>query len=207
MLDPQRELKVVFLSVGIIILLACVGHSAQKSKVSNPHKEDVKMMDPKLFLGVPLNTFERTQCTPPEPDLSWRGVVIQAPRKVSFKRGARIGETKSFAAIPICGLYVLAVSWPLEEDVILLVARDIRTEKIYSGPIVNLNPRPEAPHPGRPPLRKEDVEGMATGRHFNPNLADFVKLPEEPGIFQVYAEVRGNRSNVVTIEIVEGEFK
>jgi len=165
------------------------------------------MMDPKLFLGVPLNTFERTQCTPPQPDISWRGVVIRAPLKVSFKRGIHIGRTKAFAAIPICGLYVLDVLWPLAEDVVLLVARDIRRGKIYSGAIVNIDPSPEKPPPERPPLRKEDVEGMATGRYFNPNLADFVKLPQEPGIYEVYAEVRGNRSNVVTIEIVEGEFK
>ena len=191
------------LSVGVIVSLACVWDCAHKSAVSPPHGEDGKMMDPTHFLGVPLNTFERTQCTPPEPDPSWRGVVIQAPRRVSFKRGARIGESKAFAAIPICGLYVLAVSWPLEEDAILLVAKDIRTERSFSGPIVRLNPGPEAPHPGRPPLRKEDVARLASGRYFNPNLADFVKLPEEPGIYQVYAEVRGHRSNVVTIEIVE----
>jgi hypothetical protein len=56
-------------------------------------------------------------------------------------------------------------------------------------------------------LREEDVKGLASGQYFNPNLADFAGLPEEPGTYDVYAEVRGNRSNVVTIEILAGAGK
>ncbi len=205
----QPILAAVLTAVAVCCALACFRQQTQKApRPGNKRQnEEIKMMEPKVFLEVPLNTFERTNCSPPEPDPSWRGVVIQAPRRVSFKRGVRVGETKAFAAIPICGLYVLDVPFPVVEDVVQLVAQDKKTGKIYSGPIVELDPSPEAPHPGRPPLRKEDVEGLATGRYFNPNLADFVKLPEAPAVYEVYAEVRGIRSNLVTIEIVEGELK
>jgi hypothetical protein len=63
------------------------------------------------------------------------------------------------------------------------------------------------PPPEGPPLRKEDVKGLASGGYFNPNLADFAGLPEEPGTYDVYAQVRDQRSNVVMIEILEGAPK
>lgn len=162
------------------------------------------MTDPQVFQEVQLNTFSRSRCSPPEPDPRWRGVAIQAPRRVSFQRGIRVGPSRAFAAIPICGVYMLDVPYPPVEDVIQLVAVDKRTGRKCGGPVVSVDASPEEPHPGRRPLREEDVKGLASGQYFNPNLADFAGLPEGPGIYDVYAEVRGNRSNVVTIEVVEG---
>jgi hypothetical protein len=165
------------------------------------------MVDPKEFREIPLNTFEQTKCSPPEPDPSWRGIAIRGPRRVGFKRGVRVAEARAFAVIPICGLYRLDVLFPVGEDAIELFAEDRRTGRVYSGTVVETDSSPAEPHPGRPPLRKEDVEGMATGRYFNPNLADFVRLPAEPAIYDVHVEIRDTRSNVVMVEIIEGEIE
>jgi hypothetical protein len=189
----------------ILAVAACGAGASGKRPVRQ--KDGVRMTDPKVFESVPLNTFSRTRCSPPEPDITWRGVAIQAPQRVGFQRGVRIGPTKAFAAIPVCGVYVLQVPFPVVADTIQLVAKDKRTGRTYSGPVRSLDSSPDKPHPNRKPLRKEDVEGLAAGRYFNPNLADVAGLPDTPGVYDVYAEVRGVRSNVVTIEVLEGGAK
>lgn len=164
-------------------------------------------MDPRVFLQVPLNTFNQTVCTPEQPgDPSWRGILIRTPTRVFFRRGKGVGETKAFAAIPVCGLAYLDVLFPvpLEPEPILLVAKDRRTGKVYSGHIVEVKASPKEPQPPAPSLSQEDVKGLASGTYFNPNLADFVKIPEFPGEYDVHVEIRGIRSNVVRIEVVEG---
>jgi hypothetical protein len=193
---------------------ACFGQHAAKSKAPTPQspershkKEDSKTMDPKLFLEVPLNTNERNPCSPPPTDPSWRGIVIQAPSKVSFKRGAPVGETKAFAAIPVCGVYRVDVPFPPVKSNLMLFARDKKTNKIYSGPVIELDDSPFEPDPDSRPLSAEDVKGMSVSQYFNPNLADFVDLPEAPGVYEVHVMLREMRSNAVTIEIVETKAK
>lgn len=158
-----------------------------------------------LFLNVPLNTNEPTPCSPSEPDINWRGIVINAPKQVTFKHGKKVGEYGAFAAIPICGYYLLnvpLVPWTKPKR---LFAVDKDTGVIYSGDVVELDPSPQIPPPpeDEEPLTPEEVEGLATGGYFNPNLADFVRLSEKPAIYDVYVEFREFRSNVVTIEIIE----
>jgi hypothetical protein len=182
-----------------LVSAGCRQHGAKK--------DGAVMTDPEVFQGVELNTFRPGRCSPPEPDPRWRGVAIQAPRRVWFQRGTRVGRTEAFAAIPICGVYMLDVPFPLAKDVIVLVAVEKRTGRQYAGPVQSANPNPTVPPPEGPPLRKEDVKGLASGGYFNPNLADFAGLPEEPGTYDVYAQVRDQRSNVVMIEILEGAPK
>lgn len=191
----------------ILAIVAFGGAACASGKRQARRKDGVRMTDPEVFQNVPLNTFTRTRCSPPEPDIMWRGVAIHAPKRVSFQRGVHVGPTKAFAAIPVCGVYVLEVPFPIVADTIQLVAKDKRTGRTYSGPVRSLDSSPDEPHPNRKPLRKEDVEGLAAGRYFNPNLADVAGLPDTPGVYDVYAEVRGVRSNVVTIEVLEGGAK
>jgi hypothetical protein len=42
-----------------------------------------------------------------------------------------------------------------------------------------------------------------TIKYFNPNLADFVKLPHESAQYDVHIEYRDYKSNVVAITLVE----
>ncbi|UCE58246.1 MAG: hypothetical protein JSU63_12475 [Phycisphaerales bacterium] len=165
--------------------------------------EEVMAIDQKLFLDVPLNTDEPNPCSPPEPDPDWLGMVIQAPQQVTFKRGVTVGDNEAFAAIPICGYMLLEVLSVPEDAEMLLVAVDRRSGKIYRGEVVELDPSPVIPPPPSPPLSDEELEGLASGGYFNPNLADFVPLPQEPGEYHVHVEFGKAKSNEVTIKVVE----
>ena len=194
------------LSVACFAQRARQQQTTRKPTASASKKDKVKKMDQKIFKNVTLNTFQPTTCSPPQPDPSWRGVVIQAPAKVGFKRGKPFAEG-AFARIPVCGVYRLNVPFPIVEDVIEIVAKDKKTGKVYSGIVSEVDDSPEELPPPAPPLTKEQVAGLASGRYFNPNLANFVELPHEPAVYEVHVKVRDARSNTVTIELVEGEVK
>jgi hypothetical protein len=117
----------------------------------------------------------------------------------------KVGEYGAFAAIPICGYYLLNVPAEPSDKPMRLVAVDRRTGTVYSGDIVELNPSPASPPPPSEPLTAEELEGLAAGGYFNPNLADYVRLPEKPAVYNVHVELREFRSNPVIIEIVEAE--
>jgi len=168
-------------------------------------QKGVKTMaiDQKLFLNVPLNSNEKNPCSPPEPGPTWRGILIQMPIQVKFKRGVRIGTQGAFAAIPICGYYLLDVPASPVKEPMRLFAVDKRTGKVYSGDVKELDPSPEAPPPESEPLSPEELKGLASGGYFNPNLADFVRLPEISAVYDVHVEFRKFPSNVATVEMVE----
>jgi len=88
-----------------------------------------------------------------------------------------------------------------------LVAVDKDTELEFSGRV--MRPRPTIPNVKRPHVSDEQIQNMATGGYFNPNLAERVPLPERPGEYDVFVEL-GERdsedfmkSNVVNIIISE----
>jgi len=86
-----------------------------------------------------------------------------------------------------------------------LVARDRVTGQIYTGDVVRLNAAPVEPLPAEydQPLTAEEVEGLASGEYFNPNLTDFVALPPGTATYEIHVEHMDHRSNVVTVEIIE----
>ncbi len=210
---PKRRFQsMTCASVVLCLSVTSFGQCAGKPKAPSSaetrprQKEKVKTMDQEVFLNAPLNSYERNACSPKKPDdPAWRGILIQAPERVVFKPGVKVGEHGAFAAIPVCGVYMADVPFPIVEDVLKLVATDKRTGKTYSGPIIELDTSPQVPPPAAPPLTKKDVEGMASGKYFNPNLADYVRLPASPAIYDVYVELRGIRSNTVTIEVTDKE--
>jgi hypothetical protein len=199
----------VFWSLAACVTLA--GCNWKYLKVAESHKAEVKKkerpmeIDQKLFLKVPLNSNEPNPCSPQQPDPTWRGILIQAPKQVAFKRGEKVGKYDAFAAIPICGYYLLDVPAEPSDEPMRLVAVDRRTGTVYSGDIVRLSRSPVKPPPPSEPLTAEELEGLAAGGYFNPNLANYVHLPEEPSVYNVHVELREFRSNPVIIEIVEAE--
>jgi hypothetical protein len=126
---------------------------------------------------------------------------------VTFKPGQTFGEQKVFAKVPICGFYLFvpSVSPDASFEPMRCVAKDAETGKIYSGPIVDLNPGEPASPPETPPLEPADLEGFSSGGYFNVNLVDFARIPPGPGRYQVHVEGGRHRSNVVSIEIVRQE--
>jgi hypothetical protein len=160
-------------------------------------------MDPQDFLDVPLNQNQPHRCSPTQKDPRWRGVLIRAPSRVSFKEGESVGDRGTFAAIPICGYFHMDLRLDIPLDPMLLVAVDRKTKQVFSGPIVELDESPEIPPPDELPVTEEQIKGMAGGGYFNPNLADFVELPQVSATYDVHLEYRGFDSNVVTIELVK----
>lgn len=161
-------------------------------------------MDPKDFLDVPLNQNAPHACSPPLPALDWMGLVVRAPRRVEFTQGESIGDYHAFAAIPICGYYRVALRFEGPNDPMKLVAVDKKSGQVFSGPIVELDPSPDAPPPVvtavPDPARLKNTK---SGGYFNPNLADYVNLPHASATYDVHVEFREHKSNVVTIELVE----
>lgn len=207
----NKLLKISTILFSIIICTSVhIGFANDTEIIKNQqrYKEAGIMMDPKDFLEISLNNKIPNKCSPLRvPDLYWRGIVIRAPRKVSFNKSSRIMPLKTFVVIPICGWCRINISASPEPFMEQLIAKNIKTGEIYSGQILNLDqdPSPIVPPPddNDTPLTEDSVKGVGVEEYFNYNLADFVKLPEEAGIYEVYDEIDGVRSNTVTIEIVE----
>ncbi len=162
-------------------------------------------IDQETFLTVPLNSYEKNPCSPSVQNLSWRGILIQAPQQVHFKPGKTVGMYGAFAAIPICGFYLFDISKSPYQAPMCLYAIDKKHDKRYWGNVVELNTSSREPDPEEAPIPDSALEGKAVGGYFNPNLADFVKLPEEPALYDVYVEYMGYKSNIVPIEIMKGK--
>ncbi|MFO1350296.1 MAG: hypothetical protein U1F68_06295 [Gammaproteobacteria bacterium] len=137
-----------------------------------------------------------------DPGPKWRGILIQAPKQVLFGRGQEADE--AFAAIPICGLYTLDLVDLMNGGPMVLIAMDKKTQKIYTGAMVDADPSPEEPAPNDAPPDPAALKGLATSSYFNPNLASYVQLPARPAVYEVMVEYGGMQSNKVTIELVEG---
>lgn len=159
-------------------------------------------IEPRNFENIPLNSYEPSECSPESPGPSWRGMVIRAPERVTFEKGRESSIDGAFAAIPICGYYLIEYSQMPEAQAMRFVATDIGTGIRYFGDLLEQDESPEEPEPDDEPADPEELEGMASGGYFNSNLAHYVELPEASGLYDVYVEWGETRSNVVRIEVV-----
>ncbi len=150
--------------------------------------------EPVEFRNAGWNSYEQSPCSPPEPDIDWRGVVIRAPASVFYKPAAPV-------AIPICGYYMVELANLPQGSTLTLVVQNEATGLRMVGAVVEYDPSPEVPPPPAEPVAPEDLEGLATGRFFNVNLLDFVKMPVAPGTYRVEAYYGNARSNRVTVRL------
>lgn len=161
--------------------------------------------DESIFSKVQLNVNSRNPCSPAKPSATWHGVLINAPRHVRFRPGDAVGETKAFAAIPICGLSNIHLGDDnLTDEPLTLYAVDKKSGQVYSGAVYVLDPSPVAPLPSdvADKAHSEKLPGQYAGRYFNPNLADFVALPQKSATYDVHVQFRGLKSNTVSIELI-----
>jgi hypothetical protein len=168
-------------------------------------KETTMPTDDSMFSQVQLNVNSRNPCSPAKPSPTWHGVLINAPRQVRFRPGNVVGETKAFAAIPICGVNNIHLGDDnLTDEPLTLVAVDKQTGHVYSGAVYVLDPSPVAPLPPdvAEKMRPEKIPGQYAGRYFNPNLADFVPLPQKSATYDVHVQFRGLKSNTVSLELI-----
>jgi hypothetical protein len=209
-LTPSRRAVPAVLAAGTLLALAgcprwgCV-RSDGRQQLAASKGEKVSATD-REFAAVELNSLEPNACSPRPPDDAFRGVLIRAPSRVTFKESERVGRFGAFAAIPICGYYQLELAaLPPCDDVVQamrLVAVDVATGEEHSGHMVDADPG-EPPPIEEPPPTAEELEGLSVGGYFNPNLADFVPLPERAAVYDVFVELGEFRSNTARIEVVE----
>lgn len=60
---------------------------------------DKVMTDNELFENVPFDTNEQNRCSPPEPNISWRGVQVRAPNTPAATAEACAGACDAFDRI------------------------------------------------------------------------------------------------------------
>ena len=157
-------------------------------------------IDERLFEQVPLNSRERTACSPANPGPKWRGILIQAPSRAWHP--AAPGAPKKPGGIPICGLYTLEMTAIAASGPLTLVAVDVQRKETFRGAVVDRDPSPEEPPPGEKPFNPAEYRGIATSSYFNPDLAKYVKLPPRSAVYEVFAEYGGAVSNRVTIQVL-----
>lgn len=154
--------------------------------------------------------YTKNECTPQIKDLNFRGIVINAPREVSFKKGATETPFGGFSKIPICGRYIHDLSVPLPlgrtfEESMIFVAVDARTNKAYSGKI-QFKGTPVPPSISEDKKTdKKDLSKRSIGGYFNPNLSEIVDIPVQEGEYLVYVTLGSYKSNVVRIKVAEAE--
>jgi hypothetical protein len=192
------------------VSLCCNSHGEVFGEgfISPPHqeenqKEEKAMTCQNQFEKVPLNTSEPNPCSPSAPhDPKWRGMLINAPHEVKYNPGEAVDEFGAFAKIPICGYSLLNVPPKPTKERMKLFAIAVKNGEEYSGEVYELDSSPDVPPPDDEPAGSEEIKGMAVGSYFNLNLANFVQLPVEEAVYEVYIEFRKIRSNKVTIRLV-----
>jgi hypothetical protein len=191
--------------------------------IKNTNMKNIEFI-PKEFNNVELGYYETSKnpCSPGYPrditDVLWNEIVINAPRKIICTNS---GDTL-IPVIPICGAYI--VTSRRESKYYEFSARIFHIKKIneanwFTGKIEDKNLQYEFPI--LPPTYKEDKrqmererieaqnlsdeeldEGQASGNFFNVNLMEYVEMPFEPGIYEIYLSFSGLESNRVKVEIV-----
>ena len=153
---PCRWLSTCKCAVGGIALavaLAFTSHLvAGQTGIAQGESGGNVTRDDRLFDQVPLNSRERTACSPDNPGPRWRGILINAPTRASRQTGS----------IPICGLYTLELTAIAANLPLTLVAVDVQRGETFKGAVVNKDPSPEVPPPGKKPFDPTRFQGLAT---------------------------------------------
>jgi hypothetical protein len=71
------------------------------------------------FFEIPLNSDEKTACSPAEKESNWLGIVINAPLSID----------KSKVAFPVCGYYRLSLTSIINSEPLTIKVRHIETLK------------------------------------------------------------------------------
>jgi len=138
----------------------------------------------------------KTICSPDEPPLPWKGLVINAVGEVKLE------SKDGFAGLIICGYYRVDLVKLLDGKALNLVAVNVSTGQEYRGEMLDPEEGTIAKNPDAEPVTPDMVEGMSTASYFNPDLLAYVDLPKTSAIYDIFAEYGGHTSNVVRVKVV-----
>jgi hypothetical protein len=198
------QLLIVLFGASLAAMAACEVQPGP-SKSGPVEKGNMMATRNDMFEKIQVGELSPNACSPQPTDAAFKGILINAPSEVSYKKGQRIGRRGVFARVPVCGYYRLGVPSPPRRGTILeamtLVAVDVDTGRRYAGPM--MDPDPSVPPPAREPLPKAVVANITVSGYFNPNLAEYAPLPAKPATYEVHVELDNMKSNVMKIKLVE----
>jgi hypothetical protein len=159
-------------------------------------RKDLNMeFRPKEFAKVPINTEEKNHCSPIDPGFNWYGIIIVGPEEVF------IHTVEGDIFIPICGFYQIKSDKLIKADPIKINIRLEGEDKIFYGFLIKSREHTVLPHSYSYEIKPEDVKDQISLGYFNPDLLKYVDFPLITGIYEVFVEYGGMRSNTVTIKI------
>lgn len=209
----------------IFIALACIVGGCRQG--TNTKEIEFR---PKKFNNVKLGEYgqEQNPCSPFYPlDIAfmlWNEIVINAPKKIIY-------YTKNdtiIPVIPVCGAHMITDKRDYkyyELAIKTFYIRKLGEETFYSGKMVNYYYYDDDDETLDESLlslfsEEEEVErqrrieeaqkytdeeldhGQSAPIYFNENLMDYVEMPFEPGIYEIYVAKSGLKSNRVKVEII-----
>jgi len=151
--------------------------------------------DDSVFAHLPLYSNEPNACTPPDPGVDWRGVLIAAPARVTLPAG------NTTPSAHICARYMVETTRLLEGKPMTMHVEEKATGATFQGAVLDEDPNPIAPEPHRRPIDPATVANMSNGATVTRDLFQFVKLPRKPARYEVYVEYGGYASNRVVIDV------
>ncbi len=203
-------------AVCVLCLAAIVSHDALSQQTYSPVAHPTArssstlteiMTDDELFENVPFGTNKQTTCSPAEPGIDWRGVIVRAPSQVVLP-----GKDTSHPAliIPLCGIYRINLAKAMRHPgPRMLIVTDVDTgqlyrgAKLYRGAIFNRDQSITIPPPRSRPRDPAAFEGIFSGTYFNIDVASYVALPPQPARYRVKVEWSGYESNEVSVAVVQ----
>lgn len=157
------------------------------------------MTNDSIFQNIPLDTDDQNICSPADPGIYWRGVVLRGPSQVPLPEN--IAQYRDLI-IPICGLYLVnaadTVRYP---GSLVFVVTDDASGQTYRGEYIKEDPSPTIPQPRSSPPSLSSKQ--AFGSYFNVNVAAYVKLPLQPARYRVKVEYAGHQSNEVHVVTIQ----
>jgi len=160
-----------------------------------------------VFAEVIEGSYTGFDCSPQIDDPEFRGIVINAPKKVKYTPGQADPIHGGFARIIVCATYEFGYrKFDFKgdiEDRIVFVAVDETTQESYSGTMPGIDNEVsefESEDDMFDSDEEEQVLDQIAG-YINPNLAVILDLPEKEADYVVYAILEDFESNRVRISV------
>ncbi len=150
---------------------------------------------PEIFSTVNTYSNEQNPCSPENPGITWRGILLNAPKEII------LSPLEDSIVIPICGFYQLDLSKMQQSEALKFVVTIAEPKGSFSGFMIDSDPNHDAPNPDEKPIDPKDLVGMSTSTYFNLNLLTYVKFPTIAGEYRVFADYAGSRSNILNFKI------
>lgn len=154
---------------------------------------------PEEFKNVNLNSTEESACSPESPGPSWRGIIINLPKKIFYSSTLEKGSIR----MPLCGYSLNDYADMVNSEPMTAIIVNKSTDISQKAILLEEDPSPEVPDPYEEPINPGDMEGMAIGGYFNYDLQSYLPVELKPGTYDISVKYAGKVSNTATVEIIE----